>query len=347
MICKAGVTVMLLAMVLGTVQPAKAQTFLSVTDTTFPPIDSAFLEDYTSKLTARIFLLYQNASLLVNADNNKIVYHPNVNVRTGISGFWKWFGLGLSIDNPVYKSDKTKYGNTSAIDLRINAFGRFLAAEAFLQRFKGFYVGYPERSSKTRFLLPEMSTFSIGISAYGILNPGRFSIRAAFIQTERQKKSAGSLLIWPSLLYFKISSNDGIIPSEIIEKYYLTSIDQVTNGEFLSLGLSPGYAYTLVFLKDFYITGAIFPGVAAHFVSYTSMAGASSDFEFSFQLSGRFALGYNSDKWFIGGSVQTGFNEVPDRLSNVQFNYSVAQFRIWGGTRFDIFRKKKNSTFDH
>ncbi len=47
------------------------------------------------------------------------------------------------------------------------------------------------------------------------------------------------------------------------------------------------------------------------------------------------------------GSIQTGFNEVPAKLSNAMFNYDVAQFRIWGGTRFNFFKRKKSSTFVH
>jgi hypothetical protein len=81
--------------------------------------------------------------------------------------------------------------------------------------------------------------------------------------------------------------------------------------------------------------------VAAQFSSFSSKIDIYTDFEFTFQLSGRFAIGYNSDKWFLGGSFQTGFNEVPDKLNNASFSYGVAQFRIWGGTRFDIFKKKK------
>jgi hypothetical protein len=65
------------------------------------------------------------------------------------------------------------------------------------------------------------------------------------------------------------------------------------------------------------------------------------DSDFSFHLSGRFALGYNSDVWFIGGSVSAGLNDMPAELNKALFNYEVAQYRIWAGTRFDLFRGKK------
>ena len=336
----------MLVLLFLTVNLGHARPFILSADTLHSVVDSNYIADYTDKLTSRLFLLYQNASLMINAENiDKIIYRPNVNVRAGLAGFWKWFGLALSIDNPFYKSDKEKYGNTTSIDLRINAFGREVAAELFLQRYKGFYIQYPEKPDGTHYIIPDMATFSIGITGYWIYNPGRFSIRAAFIQNEQQKKSAGSLIVRPSLLFYRISSENGIIPAGIISEYHIQSANQITRGDFYAIGLSPGYAYTLVFLKNFYITAAVFPGVVAQFLSYSTEKNVYSDFEFTFQLSGRFAVGYNSDKWFLGGSIQTGFNEIPDKLSNSMFNYDVAQFRLWGGMRFDIFRKKKNSTF--
>jgi hypothetical protein len=306
--------------------------------------DTTYITDYTHLFTTRLFLLFQNASLLINpaGDNiSKITYHPNVNVRIGIAGFWKWFGLGISINNPFYKIDQETYGKTTTLDLRVNAFGRSVAGELFFQKYKSFYISSPERTDDTHYIIPDMQTYSLGIAGYYIYNARRFSIRAAFIQNERQKKSAGSLVVRPSFLYYRISSDHGIIPVELVDEYHISASNLITSGEFYSVGLSPGYVYTLVVLKNFYVTAAVFPGVAAQFSSYSNELNVYTNFEFAFQLNGRFALGYNSDKWFLGGSIQTGFNEVPDKLNNALFSYDIAQFRFWGGTRFDIFKKKK------
>ena len=65
--------------------------------------DSAFIADYKNLLTARVFLLYQDASFVLNPGNSKqIIFTPNVAGRIGIEGFYKWFGLGLSIGNPIF-----------------------------------------------------------------------------------------------------------------------------------------------------------------------------------------------------------------------------------------------------
>ena len=323
-----------------------AEALADTVETKLPRVvfDSMYLADYTDLLTARLFILFQNVTLEISPAGTqapKIVYRPNTNIRVGIAGFWRWFGLGLSIDNPFYKTDREAYGKTTTLDLRVNAFGRFLAGELFVQRYRGFFISSPEKPDSKHYIVSDMQTFSLGLSGYWIANARRFSIRAAFIQNERQKKSAGSFVVRPSLLYYRISSGHGIIPQGIIDTYHIPSENLISGGEFYSIGLSPGYAYTLVFLKNCYITGAFFPGVAAKVSSYTSTTKDYDGVHFAFQFSGRLALGYNSGNWFLGGSIQTGFNEAPDQINQAIFSYNLAQIRVWGGMRFDVFRKKK------
>ena len=346
MLCNTWITGAFLIVLSFTAKLTGAQNDTQANDLPQANFDSTYLSDHTYELTSRLFFLFQNASLVINPAGEKIPkigYRPNVNLRIGIAGFWKWFGLGLSIDNPFYKTDRDAYGKTTILDLRVNAFGRSVAGEFFLQQYKGFFISYPEKPDGTHYIIPDMRTFSLGFAGYWIYNAKRFSIRAAFIQNERQKKSSGSLVVRPAFLYYRISSEHGIIPLEIIEAYQIPASNLVKKGEFYSIELAPGYAYTLVFLENFYLTAAVFPGVAAQFSSFSNELYDYTDFAFAFQLSGRFALGYNSDKWFLGASVQTGFNEIPAKLNNAMFSYDVAQFRLWGGTRFDIFRKKKKN----
>ncbi len=309
--------------------------------------DSAYIADYTGELTTRLFLLYQNATFFLNpAGDNipKIVYRPNVNIRTGIAGFWKWFGLGLSIDNPFYKTDQAAYGKTTTLDLRVNAFGRSVAGELFMQQYRGYYILTPEKPGGSHYKLPDMRTFSIGFSGYWIVHANRFSIRAAFIQNEVQRRSAGSIIVRPSFLYYKIFSGHGIIPQALADTFGIPAVKQLVSGRFYSIGISPGYAYTLVFLKNLYLTAALFPGIALQFSSFDNVTGRQSGYAWNVQLSGRFAVGYNSEKWFLGGSIQTGFNEVPVQVNNALFSYDIAQFRFWGGMRFNMFRKKHRTS---
>jgi hypothetical protein len=304
-------------------------------------VDSLYIEDFTNLLTARLYLLYQDVNFVfIREAQEQIVYKPNVNVRIGIAGFYKWFGLGLSIKNPIFQKNQDKYGKTTSLDLRVNVYGNQFAAELYYQSYKGFYISNPPANDGSLFKVPGMKMMSIGVTGYWILNYKRFSIRAALIQNERQKKSAGSLIISPFFSYYNIQSPDGIIPQELIISHQIRNYDVLKSGDFYSLGLAPGYTYTFVFLKHFYITGALSPGVYWQYSSYITLMEPKTSLAFSFFLNGRLAAGYNSGKWFIGATILTGFNDIPSVYAGSKFYYDVAQLRFWAGTRFDWFRKK-------
>jgi len=304
--------------------------------------DSAFIADYKNLLTARVFLLYQDASFVLNPGNSKqIIFTPNVAGRIGIAGFYKWFGLGLSIGNPIFGGSKSKYGNTSVLDLRVNAYGRPVAGELFLQDLKGFYIRDLRDPQGNLYKIPDMRIFSLGFTGYWINNHERFSIRSAFIQNERQKKSAGSIMIRTSFLYYNLSSGNGILPGDLVKEYGIKNNFLIAHGEFYSLGLAPGYSYTLVLFKKIYLNAAIFPGILWQNYQYEANRVPYSSANFTFTLNWRAALGYNTDNWYLGAGIQSGFDEVPAWIGNSTFYYDIAQIRVWAGTRFHWFKKKK------
>ncbi|MCX6280970.1 MAG: DUF4421 family protein [Bacteroidetes bacterium] len=306
-----------------------------------PDIDSNYIQDYTGWLTTRLYLLYQNASFRVSTnETDNIIYKPNTNIKIGIAGIYKWFGIGLTINNPFYTFRESVYGKTTAIDLRVNAFGRAVAGELFIQNFHGFYIRNIHPAYEKYYLLPDMNLFSIGAYGYWVYNSRRFSLRAAFIQNEKQLKSAGSFMVRPGFSFFEMTSDTGIIPGNIISTYKLAKDEVVKSGRFYSFSLAPGYTYTLVFLKNIYINAAVFPGVSFITYSYETRNKTIVHEDFVFQLGLRLAAGFNAKRWYLGGALITGFNDLDAPWSNSSFFYDVSQFRIWGGMRFDVFRKK-------
>ncbi len=309
-------------------------------------LDSSYVEDYTGWLTTRLFALYQDAEFIISTNEiGNISFKPNTNIKIGIAGFYKWFGLGLSVTNPFYTFNESIYGKTKAIDLRLNGFGRAVAAEVFVQNFHGFYIRNVHPVSTRYYILPNMNLFSVGAYGYWVYNSRRFSLRAAFLQNERQVKSAGSFMIRPGFSFYKVSSDSGIVPKELTKNYKLQKDELVKGGRFYSVSLAPGYSYTFVFLKHAYFNAAAFPGVSWVSYSYEGKYDNYSRSDFVFQLGLRVALGFNTTKWYVGGTLITGFNDLKSPWSSSSFFYDVSQFRVWGGVRFDVFRKhKKNNS---
>ena len=305
-----------------------------------PTTDTTYITSYKHLLTTRFYLLAQNTRLTIfPAEGATMAYQPNEAGRFGVAGFYRWFGLGLSLGNKVFRKNPDIYGSSTVWDFRVNAYGKFAAIEGYLQYYKGFYMNYRSSNLKATYQIPGMEMISFGIDATYIYNYSKFSIRASFTQNERQKKSAGSLIVKPVFRYYYVKSDTGIIPHQILD-IYSPSGENILSGNFYTVGLGPGYTYTLVFLKNFYITAAATMEVNWSYYDVTTTDTTYTSNGFSFPGSLRVALGYNSDKWFIGASyLSTLFYLQPGQRVQNDYHYHLTQIRFWVGTRFDAFKR--------
>ncbi|MFH1297706.1 MAG: DUF4421 family protein [Bacteroidota bacterium] len=302
--------------------------------------DTSYIKDFKNLLTSRFYLLAQNTSLVVFPDMEAtMVYQPNETGRFGLAAFYSWFGLGLSVGTKLYRKNPDIYGSTKAYDFRVNAYGKFMAVEGYLQYYQGFYMNYRSGKLKETFIIPGMDVISFGIEGTYIYNYSKFSIRASFTQNERQKRSAGSLIVNLPFRYYYVNSDTGFIPGKILDLYTLKQ-ENILFGNFYTLGLGPGYIYTFVFLKNFYITAGGLIEMNWSSYNYNTTFGSYRQTGFSFPTSVRIALGYNSDTWFIGSSfLSTVFYFQPGHRVQDDFHYHLTQIRFWVGTRFTAFKR--------
>jgi hypothetical protein len=306
-------------------------------------VDTHYIHDYKNLLTTRFYTLFQDITYSVYHDAfGTYDFKPYVPVRFGIAGFYKWFGLGLSLGFPFTRNNYEKYVHSDIIDLRILAYSKIGTFECYYQKFKGFYIQGVHGGDGTFYDLPDMTSISAGFVATYTYNFARFSLRSAWIQNERQKHSAGSLLMRPSITYYQIRNDSVILPSNEYEQVYIPDDRKIVRNESWSFGLAPGYGYTFVFARYMYIHSSAFAGVNYQTSRYTSLSGTTysgNDIVYSFL--GRFSIGYNSDKWFIGGSYVFNFYEGLLSSKYVQSLYKLNQIRFWVGTRFNAFGKGK------
>jgi hypothetical protein len=311
-------------------------------------INPEYIVDYKNLLTSRFYLLNESIGFQVKPEGakNGVFFKPNIHTKVGLAGFYKWFGLGLAVRSPFYKRDEDIKGKSKIIDLRINAYGKAIAAEISIQDYKGFYIDnpdevydewlpggeYPKR--------PDMRISSTSAIFYYIFNYKKHSIRAAYIQNERQLKSSGSLMLMPAVLFLKLSADSCIIPKAYIDKYNIDPSEQIKSGNFKLFGMSAGYSYTLVMLKYFYINASFLPGCFLQKYKYENNTGTERREKFSLLWLGRLAFGYNSDKFYAGIGGVFGFNSTPIPILETNFHYDMNQIRLWIGTRFNVFKKK-------
>ena len=234
--------------------------------------DTIYIADYTNKLTARGFLLYQELRFVYSQPViGNVVFRPNLAYKAGIAGYYKWFGLGLSYYSPFPQIHSAEYGKTTAIDMRINLYMNVLFVEGYIQNMKSFYISNFTSPTGEIYTNPDIDIWALGAAAYWVTNSKRFSIRAAYIQTERQKKSAGSFMLRSNFQYSQLNTKGGLLPQDFIKDFTLDQNNNVKNGYVFAMGVAPGYTYTLVFLKNFYLSGGMFAGVNwANINGYTS-----------------------------------------------------------------------------
>jgi hypothetical protein len=220
--------------------------------------------------------------------------------------------------------------------------------DLFGEFYKGYYLApkhfyIPENNNYYK--RPDIRISMIGIAAFRNLNEKKFSFRASLVQTEWQKKSAGSVLLGGEIFYGVTRGDSALVPVNIADQYHQSGISAV---RFIVLGPGAGYAYTQVVLKNFFITGSV---VASADVSYATESGyliKANHFSFAPNVSYRFAIGYNSAKWTINATL-VGNRVRVKAASSDAYIFSTGNCRLTYAYRFTPGPKLKKilSPIDH
>ena len=168
----------------------------SAKDNTADDSTAVYYEDLSDLLSIRLYPLAKFNSLELKVPNGTIKMQPNGTGSIGIGFNYKWLGLGVSIGFPASKSSIEMKGETRRFDLQLSYFGKRLAADGFMQQYKGYYIANPSQfitwNSAQYPTARDLWVFSIGGSVNYIFNAEKLSYKAAYLRTQIQKKSAGS-----------------------------------------------------------------------------------------------------------------------------------------------------------
>lgn len=256
--------------------------------------------------------------------NRELVYEPNA--------MWV-LGLDLSYYNTILfiktvlpsMAGPAEKGTTKYYDLQASSFERGFGYDIMYQDYKGFYVDSQAlRSTNGNYRVePDLHSKLIGVNLYFTINP-EFSYAAAFHQTERQIRSAGSFLIMPSFKYNSVKNSRTIIQPE--EQAYFKDLPGLSGYTFYSAGLSVGYAYTIS-ISGIFITPAIAAGDSIQYQSFDSTSATNRkqwNF-FNLNYNAKISAGYNGAIFFAGGFfmvdyTQTGYRKVEINPYTINFN---------------------------
>lgn len=257
------------------------------------------IEHYDSSLMFKLSLNDDIKNFLVH-NNITTDLRPNDKNSLKLSASYRWLALSYS-NAPKFipgNDDDTLKGKTKATAFAFNFnFTHWIQAIAY-NKVKGYYLentadfepGWNKGDAYIQFPDLVYTGFS-GQTAYKLNE--NFSFNALSTQTERQLKSAGTLM--PALLYNYYIVDD---------KTKLTGQNSSQKSNNFELLLGAGYFYTYVFKKEFYISAGVLP--AAGFITTKLLTRTPAGEETThytnaiFRADGACALGYNGKRFFAG-----------------------------------------------
>ncbi|ASZ11644.1 DUF4421 domain-containing protein [Chitinophaga pendula] len=270
--------------------------------------DSNYIEDHTEDLTIRLFgsRKYTYYDIVHRRRKDEILYRPNSNFNVGVGVNYKFIGVNLGFNLPFINRDRDKYGNTKYLDLQSHLYLRKLVIDFYGQYYKGYYVanpkgtladyvpsdGFPQR--------PDLYNLNLGLTAQYIFNHKRFSYRAAYLQNEYQKKSAGSFLLGGDIFGIRIKGDSSFIPYNLSKPDFLKGVHYDRTGIF-SLAANLGYAYTFVYKQHFFVTLSLSGGLGGNYTTLRFDDGSKKGgVGLQVNRTIRASIGYNSSKYFAG-----------------------------------------------
>ncbi|WP_369617272.1 DUF4421 family protein [Flavobacterium sp. CFS9] len=293
-------------------------------------IDTSYIKPFENKASVRTYLSMKFISLQQETEGDMKRFMPNtpmslgfgVSVKNTIIDFS--YGYGLS-----FLKDKEK-GRTKALDFQIHNYGRKFIIDLFIQKYHGFYTA--DDADKNIQLYPDLKIQQYGAFGQYVFNNKKFSYKAAFVQNERQLKSAGSFLVGGGVYFSKIGSD-----SSFVHK----SKNSLRNFQF---GISGGYAYTWAISKRWFTSGSVTVGANVGTERINDFGKQKIEIYPTFFP--RIALGYNKERWSLGLSYlnNSTFSAFSDNNKN-NIGLSSGNFQIGAIWRLNTnpFLSKKQS----
>jgi len=285
---------------------------------------------------------------LVSADDvtKSYTFKANHSVSAGININLFDVNLGIVFGIPLNVESEQLYGKSDVQDLQLTAIGRQWFADVYFQRYNGFYLQDPELDvpkGQPFPQRPDLTTGNAGMSFTYIFNHEKFSLRAPYLFSERQKVGKGSFLVSYVLSSFTMQADSALIPSSRWMDWGDGA--EVNQLRFTSLGFAPGYSHTFV-ANNFFLNLTLALGPAHYWVRYQELASqAQNDIRIDFYSLGRIGIGYNGERFFSGLSFTTQSRNVT--YERTTFQNSIGTVRLVAGFRFkeEGFLKKKAIDF--
>jgi hypothetical protein len=317
-------------------------------------LDSNYVVSYPEKLIVGIFqswryydLLFTQSMMLDTAGYSSMNYIARGNNSTGWSFAYDKISFSVGTSVEVTESAIFRKGISKTKNLSFSINSNRYRWEASYRKYTGFYDNYTGRrdtnfvyDSSVFYQNPTMYSKAFRLKGFYFFNKKqRFSYGAAFNNSARQLKTAGSFLFISNAYGFSIGSDTSILATGTAPFY-----PQWQNwNKFKSLGLSAnfGYTFNLVLLKKLFanLTGTL--GLELQNFKYSTSDGISKRDEWKFGWSAgdlRGSIGYNGEKIYVMLSYIGDFSVY--KLDKMQIDTRLHAGMFSLGYRFKMKESK-------
>lgn len=310
--------------------------------------DSTFVKAYRNNLIVRLYSGEKSHTLqLSDLDSNySLKYLPNGYTNLGIGVNFRSFGLSLATKIPLWQMSEIRHGETSRFGIQSYIYTSMFSVDLLSSFLRGYYLvnsadhisGY---SKKFEYQRKDISSANIGITVNYIFNNKRFSYRAAFSDTERQLKSAGSLLAGGSVISYQTHADSSLVPREIKPAFFPKSRD-ISKSGVIAFNATIGYAYSLVFLKNGIFTLSYVIGSGLQENTFDREVNEEINrWRFSINHTGRIGIGYRFNRYYLRFGIIRSTQYTNLRYNDLGIGNGTNFMQVSLGKRFDLKKKKQ------
>jgi len=292
--------------------------------------DSTYYKTYPHQITGRVYLSKKYTTLALEGPEGvkALRYRPHTPLTMGVGVTYGIVTLNVGFPMPFLSPNKAEVGKSKYLDLQSHIYATKWVIDLYGQFYKGYHAvpkGYGSVNPSTYYVRPDMRVNLLGASVYRLFNGEEFSYRAAFLQNEWQKKSAGSLLLGVEAYTGVAKGDSALVPGHLDSVFRQRDITKLRFTEF---GPGIGYAYTYVYEENYFVTGSLTAMGDISFVGEFKGKEVARRTTVSPNLMLRFVAGYNSDNWIVNVSWINSSTNLAGKSSNDQYLIKIGSFRL-------------------
>ncbi|MCB0464923.1 MAG: DUF4421 family protein [Aequorivita sp.] len=232
----------------------------------------------------------------VKTTDSKFILYPNTasNLRLNVNYRFFSFGFQFTPDFIPGNGDNDIKGKTKSFEFRSSFIFKHWFTDISYSKVKGYYLKNSDDfttilDGDPYIQFPNLNYYGFNTTV-GYSSNSKFSFKSLTSQTERQLKSAGSFIPVINLGYYVIDDKSSEVNT------------QKSNNFESSIG--PGYAYTIVANKKYYLSLSLLTSVGYLNTKLTTRQ-VDEDIKtnqdnFIFRWDGKVGLGYNGEKIYTG-----------------------------------------------